>query len=213
MRQIILVQAFMRSPIRKVDRVTQTRRPAFLSRPSGGQSSPGPPQKSRERGERCISCKILMMLANFDRRGVLTGRACALAVALLLAAGAFAQSPDEQLFAAIEEGKELLAEGLVARGRASVNARNAARETALYWAVLSGHIVTAQRLLERGADPNVRDLKGNTALHAAADGGHLEIARMLLARMTEPGAKNREGLSARDYARRRGYEYIEKLLQ
>jgi ankyrin repeat protein len=70
-----------------------------------------------------------------------------------------------------------------------------------------------QRLLTAGADANVRDLKGNLPLHGAADGGHLEVVRLLLQKTEHPGAKNREGLSARDYARSRGNEYIEKLLE
>jgi cytohesin len=67
--------------------------------------------------------------------------------------------------------------------------------------------------LARGAEPNVRDRKGNTVLHAAADGGNLQLTKLLLPRVADPRAKNREGLTARDYARRRGYADIEKLLE
>lgn len=190
-----------------------------------------------------------------------------------------AVASDQQLFEAIEEGKELVAEGLVIRKRANVNARNADGDTPLHravekgmrglaevllkhgsnararaksgetplhlaalhsepayldmllaagadprartdqgesvllWAALTGHIVIVQRLLEAGADANVGNLKGNLPLHAAADGGHLEVVRLLLPKTAEPGAKNREGLTARDYARNRGNQYIEKLLE
>jgi ankyrin repeat protein/uncharacterized membrane protein YfcA len=206
----------------------------------------------------------------------------ALWVMAVLLLGQFATqaiASDEQLFTAIEENKELAAEGLVVRKRANVNARNAAGDTPLHaavekgmlaltkvllehganvrararsgetalhlaalhtepsfvdlllaagadpaartdagesvlmWAALSGHIVSAQRLIAAGADANVKDLKGNLPLHGAADGGHLEVVRLLLAKTSEPGAKNREGLSARDYARKRGNEFIEKLLE
>jgi uncharacterized protein len=202
-----------------------------------------------------------------------------MAVLLLGQFATQAMASEEQLFAAIEENKELVAEGLVVRKRANVNARDAAGDTPLHravekgmrslayalvkngsnvrararngetplhlaalhtepdflemllaagadakartdagesvlmWAALSGHTVVAQRLLDAGADANVKDLKGNLPLHAAADGGHLEIVRLLLAGTLEPGAKNREGLSARDYARSRGNETIENLLE
>jgi hypothetical protein len=76
-----------------------------------------------------------------------------------------------------------------------------------------GHIVVAQRLLQRGADANVKDAKGSVPLHAAADGGHLELVRILLPRTREPQAKNAAGRSALDYARANGYAQIEKLLE
>ena len=61
------------------------------------------------------------------------GRAL-LAALLAFAGAALAQapaqdSPEAQLFAAIDEDKPLVAEGLVARRKADVNARNAERET------------------------------------------------------------------------------------
>ena len=220
-----------------------------------------------------------------DRIDALTYRRwlrMALWVMAALLLGQFATqalASDEQLFAAIDEHKEVVAEGLVLRKRANVNARDAAGDTPLHravekgmsgltrvliqhganlrarakngetplhlaalhtepdfvdmllaagadpkartdggesvlmWAALTGHVVVVQKLLEAGADANVTDLKGNLALHAAADGGHLEVVRLLLTKTSQPGARNREGLSARDYARKRGNEYIEKLLE
>jgi ankyrin repeat protein len=190
-----------------------------------------------------------------------------------------ASTPEEQLFRAIEEGRELVAEGLIVRRRADINARNVERETplhraiekgmkalatvlvkagadlrartrngetalhlaalhadpffarllleagadpkarnddgesALFWAALSGHLGPVQLLLAHGADPQVADLKGDTALHAAAGGGHVEVVKLLLPSIADAAAKNREGRTARDYARERGYEYIEALLQ
>jgi uncharacterized membrane protein YfcA len=209
----------------------------------------------------------------------LRGALWVMAALLLAQVSTQALASDQQLFDAIEEGKELVAEGLVIRKRASVNARNAegdaplhraiekgmreltdillkhganirararrgetplhlaalhsephyvdlllaagadplartdAGESVLMWAAMTGNVAVVQRLLTAGADANVRDLKGNLPLHGAADGGHLEVVRLLLQKTEHPGAKNREGLSARDYARSRGNEYIEKLLE
>jgi ankyrin repeat protein len=80
------------------------------------------------------------------------------------------------------------------------------------WACLSGHLVVAQRLLARGADPNVKDGKGSLPLHAAADGGYLELVRFLLPRTGDPHARNDDGQRPADYARRRGFDQVEKLL-
>jgi uncharacterized protein len=101
---------------------------------------------------------------------------------------------------------------LLAAG-ADAKARTDAGESVLMWAALSGQLANVQRLLEAGADANVADLKGNLPLHGAADGGHLEVVRLLLGNTREPNAKNREGLTARDYARNRGDEPLEKLLE
>lgn len=79
-----------------------------------------------------------------------------------------AQASNEQLFAAIDEGKEIVAEGLIARRRADVNARNAQRETPLHRAVEKGMKGLVQTLIKAGADVRARSAHGETALHLAA---------------------------------------------
>jgi hypothetical protein len=98
-------------------------------------------------------------------------RALWLMVALLV--GQFAVSSkafasDAQLFAAIDEGKEVLAEGLIARGRADPNARNAERETPLHRAIEKGMKGLTQALVGAKADLRARSQNGETVLHLAA---------------------------------------------
>ncbi len=58
-------------------------------------------------------------------------RAWLAAACLMTAVSAAAQSPEERLFQAIEDGKPLLAEGIVARGAVGLDARNAEQGTPL----------------------------------------------------------------------------------
>ena len=59
-------------------------------------------------------------------------------VLLLASLAAFAQSPETRLFEAIDEGKPLVAEGILARSKVDVNAVNKERETPLHRAVEKG---------------------------------------------------------------------------
>ena len=51
-----------------------------------------------------------------------------------------AETPEDQLFRAIREGKGVFAEGLVVEKRVNVNARDENRETPLHRAVERGHL-------------------------------------------------------------------------
>ena len=60
-------------------------------------------------------------------------------------------------------------------------------------AALNGHLATARRLLDAGADPNAEDKGGYTVLMLAASRGHGDLVRLLIARGAdldhqEPGA-------------------------
>src|SRR5262245_34701447 len=89
---------------------------------------------------------------------------------LLLACGtcAFAQTAEDRLFRAIEDGKQLVAEGVVARGGAKLDAKNAKSETALHLAIEKEYRPLAEALVKAGAPPNARTDSGETPLHYAA---------------------------------------------
>src|SRR5262245_30541383 len=91
------------------------------------------------------------------------------ALLLMLAYGAcaFAQTAEDRLFRAIEEGKQLVAEGDVARGTAKLDARNAKNETALHLAIEKEYRTLAEMLVKAGAPVNARSGNGETPLHYA----------------------------------------------
>jgi ankyrin repeat protein len=88
-------------------------------------------------------------------------------------------------------GDQLLLEGLIAhepdwveealRDGASVNARDEAGRSALFWAAADGDQVMVRRLLARGANASVRSEYDETALASAADSGRLAVMEDLLA--------------------------------
>ena len=74
----------------------------------------------------------------------------------LAAAAAFAQSAETRLFEAIDDGKPLVAEGILSRSKVDVNALNKQRETLLHRGVEKGMMEVVQTLLRMGARPNAR---------------------------------------------------------
>ena len=67
-----------------------------------------------------------------------------LAVALLFPAAVYAQqtpaqAPESRLFEAIEAGKQLVAEGIIVKGRVNLDARNKDGETPLHRAIEKGY--------------------------------------------------------------------------
>ena len=49
----------------------------------------------------------------------------------------------------------------------------------MHWAALNGHLATAKRLLEGGADPTLRDKNGTTALDWARERGKSDLVALL----------------------------------
>src|SRR5512132_2673107 len=86
----------------------------------------------------------------------------------LVVSSAAAQTPEERLFEAIEEGKPLVAEGIVARGEVKLDARNKERETPLHLAIEKGMKELAAMLVKAGAPVTARSSNGETPLHLAA---------------------------------------------
>ncbi len=151
---------------------------------------------------------------------VLERAACCLLVIQLsgiaLAAGNI-DMPNAQgetaLHGAVDKRMRELARELIGKG-ANVNLRTRNGESALHLATLDPNPAMLELLLlDRGADANLKDRKGSLPLHAAAEGGYLELVRLLLPRTADPQSKNGDGHSAADYAGRRGFRDVERVLR
>ena len=124
----------------------------------------------------------------------------ALGVMALLLIGQFALSTrafatNEELFAAIEQGKELAAEGLIERRSADVAARDAEGETPLQRAIEKGMKGLARALVRAGAPLHARARHGETALHLAALHSDPYFVELLLGSGADLGARNDDGES------------------
>jgi len=82
----------------------------------------------------------------------------------------------------------------------------------LLWAVRSGDIKAATRLVGKGANVHVGDPQGMTPLMVAAANGHVSIARFLLEAGAEVNAKDRHGYTALMYVPGTGNIEMAKLL-
>lgn len=99
---------------------------------------------------------------------------------LLLPVAAFAQSQNEDLFAAARKGDVAAVKALLDKG-ADVNAKTQYGATALSYACDKGHTEVVRLLIERGADVNVKDtFYGEVPLGWALGKGHVEIVRLLI---------------------------------
>jgi ankyrin repeat protein len=124
-----------------------------------------------------------------------------LAVLLFLACGAaFAQSAETRLFEAIDEGKPLVAEGILSRSKLDVNALNKERETPLHRAVEKGMKELTAMLLRMGARPNARSTTGETPLHLAALHADPLFTDLLIAAGADVKVRNEHGESALHWA-------------
>lgn len=135
----------------------------------------------------------------------LRGALWVMAVLLLAQVSTRVLASDHELFRAIDEGKEIVAEGLVVRGDASVNARNAARETPLHLAVEKGMKGLVRVLLQRGAEVGARAKNGDSALHLAALQAEPSFADLLLAAGADATARNDDGESVLMWAALSGH--------
>lgn len=81
------------------------------------------------------------------------------------------------LISAIKLGSLSVAEVLIQWPQTKVEVRNAADESPLMLAALTGNVELCRTLIEKDADVNK---PGWTPLHYAATNGHLEVIRMLL---------------------------------
>lgn len=143
-------------------------------------------------------------------------RALLFVVLVLIAAGAWAQAPsivhEERLFDAIDEGKELVAEGVMRNGKLNLDARNANGETALHRAVEKGMKDLARALVAAGSSLRARSINGETVLHLAALHSDPALAAMLLGAGADATARNDEGETVLQWAALSGNPQVGKLL-
>ena len=118
------------------------------------------------------------------------------AALLLVSLTALAQTAEERLFEAIDDGKPLVAEGIVVRGKVNLNARNVVGEAPLHRAIERGFRELTALLVKSGAAVNVRSKNGETPLHLAAlyeDNFYVEL---LLGAKADVKVKNAAGETA-----------------
>ena len=121
---------------------------------------------------------------------------------------------NEKLLLACSAGDTESARTLLALG-ADVNARDNAspyRHTPLMMSVRSGHLNTAQYLVESKADLSIQSTRGYTALIEAAWFGREEILKMLIEAGAEIDAVNYDGNTALMEAALMGHAGIVKAL-
>lgn len=113
----------------------------------------------------------------------------------------------------IDSAKNLLEQG------ANVDARDEFGSTPLIAANQSGHPLTKSRrteisdlLIAYGADVNAINCKSETALMHAVDTDNISTIQLLVQKGADLRAEDGKSRTAFDWARRRGYRHIEKLL-
>lgn len=101
---------------------------------------------------------------------------------------------------------------------AAIDARAAAGETALHWAVRgagqrdAARLISIDLLLRRGAGPNIRDATGDTPLLTAIDADYPEAVALLLAHGADPKLTDAKGEAPRERALRLARDSITALL-
>src|SRR4029078_12991823 len=126
----------------------------------------------------------------------------AIAAGCLLASCVFAhaQTPEARLFEAIEEGKPLVAEGILQRGGVKLDARNAEQETPLHKAIEKDMRELGAMLVKAGAPMRAYSVLGETTLHAAALHADPRWVDLLLDAKADPNMRNDDGESALQWA-------------
>ncbi len=137
-------------------------------------------------------------------------------VCMLVLTAAWAQAPaagsEQRLFDAIDDGKELVAEGVMRNGKLNLDARNANGETALHRAVEKGMKELARALVAAGANLRARSINGETVLHLAALHSDPALTAMLLGAGADARARNDEGETVLHWAALSGNPQVGKLL-
>ncbi|MFM9983514.1 MAG: ankyrin repeat domain-containing protein [Burkholderiales bacterium] len=105
-----------------------------------------------------------------------------------------------RLFTAIEQGKELVAEGILLQGKPDLDARNPSGETVLHCAVEKGMKELVRAMVKAGASLRARSGSGETVLHLAAMHVDPELVRFLLEAGADPKARNDDGESPLQWA-------------
>jgi len=118
----------------------------------------------------------------------------------------------QRLFVAIDEGKELVAEGVLTREKPALDARNADGETPLHRAVEKGMLELTRALLKAGASLRARSRSGETPLHYAALNPETDYVAVLLDAKADSKARNDDGETALHWAALSGNANVVRLL-
>jgi ankyrin repeat protein len=121
-------------------------------------------------------------------------------------------TPEERLFAAIDDGKEIVAEGIVLGGKVNPDARNPQGETPLHRAVEKGMTELVRTIVKSGTSLRARSDSGETALHLAAMHADPALVRLLLDAGSDPKARNDEGETPLHWAALSGNVEVGRLL-
>ena len=121
--------------------------------------------------------------------------------------------PRTSLHYAASWGLYPVVEFLIIKYPHSVYSRDLADSaTPLHAASRKGHMKTACKLIERGADLTARDNKGRTPLHAATGYSKVDVARMLIGRGADVTAQNKDGETPLHLASRIGHVDAPRML-
>ena len=113
------------------------------------------------------------------------------------------------LLIAARSGFEPTLDALLAAG-AKVNIRNPYGDSAIMVAAIGGHLAIVKKLRARGAEINH---PGWTPLIYAATGGHADVARYLIDAGANVNAASPNGTTALAWAKRGGFDAIERALR
>lgn len=103
--------------------------------------------------------------------------------------------PKTGICGAVASGDLIKVDRFVATNPDAINERDGG-QTPLHWAVIYGHLVIVEYLLDHGADANsVAGESKYTPLHHAADQEPNEMLRLLLAHGADPNARTARGES------------------
>jgi uncharacterized membrane protein YfcA len=122
------------------------------------------------------------------------------------------EKPVAPIFAAIDEGKELVAEGLVLATKEVLDARNADGETPLHRAVEKGMKTLSEALIKAGATVHARSRNGETPLHLATLHEDPALVELLLRAGADAKARNRDGESVLFWAALTGHNAVAQRL-
>ncbi|XP_077447893.1 receptor-interacting serine/threonine-protein kinase 4 [Stigmatopora argus] len=116
------------------------------------------------------------------------------------------------LHLAAEKQLKPLAELLLTRRSAHVDAKDEDQYTALHWAAQNGDEAVARLLLDRGAAIDETDGQGRTSAHVACQHGQENVVRVLLSRGADVRVKGKDDWTALHFAAWQGHLGIVKLL-
>ncbi|MCU0305484.1 MAG: ankyrin repeat domain-containing protein [Thermoanaerobaculales bacterium] len=130
----------------------------------------------------------------------------------LAAALATADGAPPDIVEAARRGDSNAVHRLIEADPAVVGTRDAAGDTALYWAGLRGHWRIVAELVAAGAPVNAAGGDGGTPLHGVCHHDRADIAALLLDAGADPGIADRSGRTPLHVAARRGNTAVASLL-